>query len=343
MKTPIVIAFVISCLTACSDNDVVKGIQFPCGDGYEKLSEYNFFEEPISDLRPREGVLPYGLNSILFSDHVEKQRFVYVPKGQVTPYDTTDVLSFPVGTILIKNFFFTSPTGERDLIETRLLLHRRDGWNAEVYEWNEAQTEAFRIIVGREKSISFEKDGKLMTTRYQIPNKNQCKTCHAQGNDVVPIGPKVGNLNRSYTYNAVSENQLDRWVTTGILAAPPGNIPHWPDYRDGSEDLTLRARAYLEVNCAHCHRREGAASNTGLFLQYYNHDSLSYGFRKKTVAAGAGSGDLTYNIVPGHAEQSILYYRMNSTAVQVRMPELGRNLIDEEGVALIKEWIDAMD
>ncbi|HEU5147238.1 MAG TPA: SO2930 family diheme c-type cytochrome, partial [Chryseosolibacter sp.] len=266
-----------------------------------------------------------------------------VPKGESISYDTTDALPFPVGTILVKNFSYMSSTGSRHLIETRLLLHRQWGWDAEVYEWNEDQTEAFRLVEGREKMIDFQQDGKLRTTRYQIPNKNQCKTCHAQGNNVVPIGPKVANLNRSYTYDGVRDNQLDRWVTAGILAVPPGNIPRWPNYSDVSENLTSRARAYLEVNCAHCHRAEGAASNTKLILQYYNYDSLSYGFRKRPVAPGAGSGGLTFNIVPGHAEQSILYYRMNSTDVRVRMPELGRNLIDEEGVALIKEWIDGMD
>lgn len=348
MKTLLAIAIPLICLVACDDDIEINcasegAVAFPCPEVFERLSSYNLFEQPLSQLRPRAGVLPYDLNAALFSDYAQKQRFVYVPKGESISYDTTDALPFPVGTILVKNFFYMSSTGSRHLIETRLLLHQQWGWDAEVYEWNEDQTEAFRIVEGREKMIDFQQDGKLRTTRYQIPNKNQCKTCHAQGNNVVPIGPKVGNLNRSYTYDGVRENQLDRWVTAGILAVPPGNIPRWPNYSDVSESLTSRARAYLEVNCAHCHRAEGAASNTKLILQYYNYDSLSYGFRKRPVAPGAGSGGLTFNIVPGHAEQSILYYRMNSTDVRVRMPELGRNLIDEEGVALIKEWIDGMD
>jgi uncharacterized repeat protein (TIGR03806 family) len=334
LKTGILLLSLISC------TEEIK----PSGESvFHKLSDYNFFEEPLAALHPRPGVMPYDLNTALFSDYALKQRFVYVPEGTQIPYDTTSVLSFPVGSVLIKNFFYTLPSGERKIVETRLLLHQVTGWNAEVYEWNAAQTEAVRIIVGKEESITFLKDGEIMTTAYQIPNKNQCKTCHAFGNKIIPIGPKVGNLNKPYHYTDGMENQLDRWTAEGILQQPVGKIPRWPDYCDQTENLTLRARAYLEVNCGHCHQRNGAASNTGLYLQYHNYDALSYGFFKTPVASGEGSGDLKYDIVPGDAEKSILHYRMNSVSVEVRMPELGRNLIDEKGVSLIREWIDKME
>jgi uncharacterized repeat protein (TIGR03806 family) len=309
---------------------------------YDKLSGYSFFKEPMASLVPREGVIPYDLNTPLFSDYAEKQRFVYVPKGKQIPYDTTGVLRFPVGSILIKNFLYTLPSGERKIVETRLLINESTGWIAEVYEWNEAQTEAVRIITGKVESITFIKNNLVVTTNYQIPNKNQCKGCHAFGNKIIPIGPKVGNLNREYQYSNGNENQLNKWAADGILQQPIGNIPRWPASSDSTQNLARRARTYLEVNCGHCHGRQGAASNTGLYLQYDNDDSLSYGFYKTPVAAGLGSGDLMYDIVPGHAEQSIMYHRMNSISVEVRMPELGRNLIDEKGVALIKEWIDKM-
>jgi uncharacterized repeat protein (TIGR03806 family) len=341
----IVVVMLFVFLGGCEDAPPAPtfGVQFADKEPFNKLSEYNLFEEPLVKLMPAEGVLPYDLNASLFSDYATKQRFIYVPKGKITAYDTADALNFPVGTILVKHFSYTLPTGDNMIVETRLLLHRSSGWDAEVYEWNDEQTEATRLVVGKEKTISFFRDGSVITSRYLIPNKNQCKTCHAFGNKIIPIGPKIGNLNRMYHYEGGPQSQIDKWVEHQILAPPSGRVPKWPDYTSAGESIGLRARAYLEVNCAHCHRREGSASNSGLYLRYHNYDSLSYGFYKTPVAAGAGSGGLHYDIVPGKADESILYYRMNSTNVKLRMPELGRSLIDDQGVAIIKEWINGMD
>ncbi|WP_246070152.1 SO2930 family diheme c-type cytochrome [Mangrovivirga cuniculi] len=320
------------------------GPRFPESQVFEKLSDYRLFEGSLSDLKPVEGVLPYDLNSPLFTDHASKFRFVYVPNGDVASYDTTDVLTFPKGTILVKNFYYTLQSGEDFIIETRLLLHQSSGWNLEVYEWNDEQTEAYRNIVGNTKPLSFVANGQSYTVDYVIPNKNQCKNCHARGNDEKPIGPVVQNLNKNYSYSDGVENQLTKWVEAGILEQPNhSEIPAWADYTDETRSLNDRARVYLEVNCAHCHQKNGSAYNSGLFLNYYNTDSLSLGFNKTPVAAGAGSGGLDYVIVKGDADASILHYRMNSTSTKVMMPELGRTLIDEEGVALIREWINSIE
>ena len=47
-------------------------------------------------------------------------------------------------------------------------------------------------------------------------------------------------------------------------------------------------------------------------------------------------------IKPGSAEESILHYRINSSELEVRMPELGRELIHTEGVELIHDWINSL-
>jgi uncharacterized repeat protein (TIGR03806 family) len=344
MRTASVFIAILFALGACDKESLPPdtGVRFPGGTVFEKLTQYRLFNEPMSALKPAEGVLPYDLNAPLFSDYAQKQRFVYVPAGKTVAYDTADVLKFPIGTILVKSFIYTLPTGARKIIETRLLLNQSNGWNAEVYVWNDGQTEATRMITGKEETITFMKNGEVATTSYQVPNKNQCKACHQIGTQVMPIGPKVANINKTYNYETGGVNQIDKWVSEGFLSASSGNIPRWPDYTDPSENLGLRARAYLEVNCAHCHRREGAASNSGLYLRYSNYDSLSLGFYKSPVAAGNGSGDLSNDILPGKAAESIIYFRMNSTEVDVRMPELGRTLIHEEGVALIRDWINAM-
>jgi mono/diheme cytochrome c family protein len=112
---------------------------------------------------------------------------------------------------------------------------------------------------------------------------------------------------------------------------------------DPDISLTDQARAYLDINCAHCHKPTGSASNSGLWLEWETKDAVKWGVGKHPTAAGRGSGDALVVIEPGQPERSILSYRMASDEAGIAMPELGRALIDEEGVALINAWISEME
>jgi hypothetical protein len=79
-----------------------------------------------------------------------------------------------------------------------------------------------------------------------------------------------------------------------------------------------------------------------LHLTSLEKDPAHLGFCKSPVAAGKGSGGLRYDIHPGQPDSSILVYRMQQQDPGVRMPELGRQLLHEEGVALIREWIASL-
>ncbi len=104
-----------------------------------------------------------------------------------------------------------------------------------------------------------------------------------------------------------------------------------------------RARAYLDANCSHCHDRHGPAASSALYLSAQEKEPHTLGRCKAPVAAGRGSGkDLPFDIVPGKPERSIIVYRLGSQDPGVMMPELGRSLVHEEGVALIREWIQQM-
>ena len=130
------------------------------------------------------------------------------------------------------------------------------------------------------------------------------------------------------------------WVDRGLLdkaSAPPASA----DWRVG--ELDAQARAYLDVNCAHYHRRDGPASNSGLFLTYGEQGRAAWGYRKRPVAAGRGLGGLEFDIAPGDPDGSILTYRMNSLDPGIMMPELGRALRHDEGVMLIRDWIALLD
>ena len=176
-----------------------------------------------------------------------------------------------------------------------------------------------------------------------LPNKNQCTNCHSSTGSTNIIGPRIQNLNKIYNYASGAASQIDYWIEQGVLEAPNTDlIPAWPQFEDASADLNDKARAYLAVNCASCHTANGAASNSGLFLDYDNQDEASLGILKTPVAAGSGSGGYTYVIDPGNAAESILLFRMNSSEIDIRMPEIGRELIHEEGIDLIEAWINSL-
>jgi len=106
--------------------------------------------------------------------------------------------------------------------------------------------------------------------------------------------------------------------------------------------LEQRARAYLDINCAHCHNPDGPGNTSGLDLRAFQNDMVALGECKTPVAAGRGSGNLRFAILPGRPEESILVHRLGSTEPKVMMPELGRSAVHREGLELIRSWIAAM-
>lgn len=347
-KIIILLALLVFGFSHCSDDEpdaTLNIVNIPSGNGFSLLSEYNFFTGTLANLNPNTeaGVLPYDLNTALFSDYALKKRFVYVPEGSTIPFDTSAVLDLPVGSVLIKHFYYPNPGGDEKYIETRLLIRQTDGWQPETYEWNTDKTDAQRTVVGGTRNLTVNANGQNQDFSYLIPNQNQCKNCHAFNGEIEPIGPVVHNLNKDYPYADGTMNQLEKWSTEGFLESSTlSNISKWASIDDQSVSVNDRARAYLAVNCSSCHRLEGSAANSGLYLEYHNQDSLSIGLWKTPVAAGAGSGGLTYVIHPGDADQSILLYRMIANEVDERMPEIGRELLHDEGIQLIRTWIDSL-
>jgi len=317
------------------------------GVGKLLLSDYGFFKGPLSRLEPAEHVFAYTLNSPLFSDYAFKKRFIYIPEGAHASYHASEVLDFPEGTVLIKNFYypadFNKPEHDHRLLETRLLLVQKGEWKALTYVWNDTQTQAHLEVAGRTMPVQWRhSDGTLRKVNYSVPSINQCKGCHLKGNKVMPIGPTARQLNAKLPGADVS--QLVQWQHDGILKNLPELrlVPRLAVYEDSTEPLAARARAWLEVNCAHCHRPDGPAKTSGLHLLADVAEGNVLGIGKAPVAAGKGSGGRLYGIVPGKPDQSILQYRIESTHPGIMMPELGRTLVHEEGVALVREWIKSM-
>ncbi len=313
------------------------------------LSAYNLFTDGAKQA-PNDRVVPYDLSTPLFTDYAQKYRFVYVPTGKTAAYTDDGAFDFPVGTALIKTFAypadFRRPKDDIRLIETRLLIHRADGWISLPYLWKADMSDARLKVGGKRLPVTWtDGAGKSRTIKYRVPNKNQCKACHVVGKQVSPIGPKARNLNRDYDYPTGRANQLAYWTGAGILTGAPDpakapKVAVWDDDTSGS--LDARARAYLDVNCGHCHNPQGPAHTSGLYLTVTENRPVHWGVNKTPVAAGRGSGGLAYDIVPGKPDQSILTYRMNSIDPGIIMPELGRVTIHDEGLDLIRRWITGL-
>ncbi|MEN7341435.1 MAG: SO2930 family diheme c-type cytochrome [Pseudomonadota bacterium] len=339
-------------------------------DNPTRLSAWQLFRLSSNQLVLNERVVAYELNSPLFSDYAHKLRTITLPDGLAAEYSPTETFDFPVGTIISKTFYYPSEdaAGHRvtvgvddtpkrladgfdltsvRLIETRILVHRAEGWVALPYVWNEEQTEAVLKRAGAIKPLRLISQEDEQPFNYLVPNVNQCAGCHATNatsRKLLPIGPKARHLNRESTLFDGMPNQLQYWASVGMLKGlPPDNeIPANAAWDDQTAPLDRRARAYLDINCAHCHNAQGAADTSGLHLEATTPHGVQLGLCKPPIAAGTGTGDRRYDIVPGDADASIFTYRMASDDPAVMMPELGRAIAHNDGVSLIAAWINAM-
>ncbi|MEO1014592.1 MAG: SO2930 family diheme c-type cytochrome [Pseudomonadota bacterium] len=337
-------------------------------EGYpERLSDWNVVRSEGGALRLAAGTTPYDLATPLFTDYALKLRTVSLPEGAKADYRDDDVFAFPVGTIITKTFYFGQnadgavtdsgapafsdgalPMEGVRLMETRVLAHRADGWVAIPYVWNEAQTEAMLKRTGAIATLTLARAGTTpVEFPYVVPNQNQCAGCHAPNNTtraISPIGPKARHLNTASVYHD-GANQIAYWRDAGLLAISEAEFAAAPQnavWTDETASVDARARAYLDSNCSHCHNSVGPADTSGLDLTP-TAAGPSLGYCKAAIAAGDGAGGRPYDIVPGHPDDSILLFRMETTDPAAMMPELGRALAHDEGVALIREWIAGLD
>ena len=370
-RAPLALLAAAAALAACgsspkaADGGSDAGDQCNLADGSyllgpcPMLSDYGLVSIQDGGIVYAPGVVPYDLNTPLFSDYATKERAVWLPPGTQATYNPVNAFTFPVGTILIKSFGF--PDDDRKAqplvtwIETRLLVNSPTGWQTNTYLWDPAQQSAPILNAGIERTVSWIwPDGGVMTAAYEVPiAPTQCEECHKYTDQnyvttIIPIGPKARQLNKSYGYASGPENELVYWIDAGILGGAPDAsewpvLPVWDDPTTGT--VAERARAYLEANCAHCHNglpggpAGGTASSSGLWLLYSETDPEHIGICKSPVAAGPATGGYDFDIDPGYPDASIVVYRMASTTTQVEMPQLERSVVDVQGLGLVTEWI----
>lgn len=290
----------------------------------EQLSAYNIFEGEALDLRPNSDYHLLELSSPLFTDYTHKQRLVKVPIGTKIEKGMDENLDFPDGTILVKTFFYYQDDRDislgKRIIESRLLIKEDEKWNAATYIWNENQSDAFLDSNGSETDVTWiDNSGNSLSTRYQIPAQNECGTCHQSNSKLTPLGPNLRNLNREVERNHTSTNQLIHLQEIGVMNTfPVGNISEIVDYMDSSLSLDLRARAYLAMNCAHCHNPSG----------WEKSGQRRFDFSYETPLSQSGIAN---------KKEKILRNMENG-----RMPFIGTSMKHQEGIQLIKDFLNGL-
>lgn len=349
-------------LVSCKDDegvtppDGLSMVNFDINSApYPKLSTYAFFTGEMKNLSPNRKVIPYEPASSLFTDYAAKKRFIWMPEGVKASYDgDSKSLNFPVGTVLIKNFYYTTiqPNNSTKIIETRLMIRKSSGWIFAEYIWNDQQTEANLVagpdFPGSAETITFKKDnGDIVTTDYRLPSEAECLACHKLNDDPVigdrpvPIGVKPQNLNGNYSYPQGVKNQLQKLVDEGYLTSYPSNIVSTVDYRDTSKPVEIRLRSYLDINCGHCHQDNGRCDYRAIrlaFNQTSNPDNLGV-----CVSADEPVGSLDKIIFPGNHNKSVMNYRLVSVAENTMMPLFGRTIVHDEGVSLVQQYINSLN
>lgn len=311
----------------------------------EYISEYSLltFNESLEASAVTPG-LPYSLNSSLFSDHARKYRFIFIPNNQTAIFDALNSFEFPIGTALVKIFampFDTSNSAEQ-IIEIRLLIHRKEGWVALPYIWDESLHDARLDINGEAFQYNLIHHNTNLLSNYTVPTYAGCRTCHVSGTDTTPIGTKARSLNKLVVHNNKEINQLQLWHSLGMLDGLPddlSSIDTAPDWQDESANLQDRAKAYLDINCAHCHSDGGAGALSGLRLEYWR-KNIDYSHGVCNSSHGWRGGG--FDIWPGDGEISSIPIRMRHTEPKDRMPPIGRSLVDEDAAALVSSWIDSL-
>lgn len=326
------IGLLILSMHACSkDNDrfdfkvEIPDFNFPKTIDFEdSLSAYNIFEGSLADLIPSNDFQLLELSSILFTDYAYKQRLVKVPDGTQMIRLNDGSIDFPDGTILTKTFFYYKD--ERDtslgkrIVETRLLIKKTDKWNVATYLWNQAQTAATLALNGVDTQVSWiNANGNSPSTLYHVPNENECMTCHQSNSNMIPLGSSLRNLNRMVDRNGVSLNQINHLQSVGTLSNfPVSQVPQMVNYNDLNAALSERGRAYLAMNCAHCHNPTAWEATT----------EREFDFRYETPLGQTG----------------IMFEegKIMDALLDREMPFIGTTILDQEGVDLIIEYLESL-
>ncbi|MCB0445067.1 MAG: fibronectin type III domain-containing protein [Gelidibacter sp.] len=289
------------------------------------LSEMNLFAGTLNQLQPSAYAFEYQLHTPLFTDYAHKQRLIALPAGQTLEVNGDGFPNFPDNTVIAKTFYYNIDDRDESLgktiVETRVLIKKSGIWQLGNYKWNTAQTEAYLDTDGGTVPLVWiDTDGNENSVNYNIPNSQDCIKCHNNTGIITPIGPKLRSLN--FEVNGI--NQLQKLKDFNLLngLSSPDDISILPNWEDTNNyTLAERARAYLDVNCAHCHSPGGFCS-----------DQMPLDFRYETPFEDTNIDAFKYAI-SGYTS----FYSPG-----VSMPLIGTTMVHQEGHDLIQAYVNSL-
>ncbi len=311
-----------------------------------RLSDTGCFVD-LKALEPGPDLIPYEVNSALWTDGAFKPRYMVVPSPERISISENGSWRYPDGSVLIKVFGFEFAAGDpesRRAVETRFMVRTSGRWDYYTYQWNDDGTDAELLEARKTVEYTIQASGGPEVIEYLFPQREDCTACHFEGFHEV-LGPKTAQINRLHNYDGVVVNQLAAMTEIDLLSKvidPAGEIepsaePRMANPHEGEGSLEDRARAYLDANCSHCHRPNAYADTAlhGLDLRYevsLEESGLCEPMRYFPEWQG------TPRIAPRDPAGSGIMQRFDLDAEQ-RMPSLGTSNVDPFGTQLLSEWI----
>ncbi len=301
--------------------------------------------------QPAAGVVPYSVNSELWSDGATAERFLAIPGTGRIVLDRQGNWKFPDGTVLVRTVSIDAELGKprsRRRVETQILHLEADSWRPYSYVWNDEETDAELVgAQGRTLTLATTASGPRERS-YRVYSRTECALCHNPWvekkttifgiQSASPLGVNTYQINKPQDG---ARNQLATLHQLGLLAwrPAPERLPRLVDPYDESADLDRRARSYLETNCAHCHQfNAGGAANIALGYKVALADTRMVDVRPIQGTFNIAGARI---IAPGDPAGSILYYRVSKLGAG-RMPRVGSNQVDERASRMIHDWIARM-
>ena len=319
-----------------------------------RLSETGLFAS-VKDHTPVPGVVPFAINGRQWQDGATAVCWAAFPgtsaatlhaEGKPIPgmvYWHSFRMHFPKDAVLLRTW---SLAGRR--VETQLLHYDGVDWRGYAFAWRDDQTDADLVNAdGAEKEVRGA--GGRGTRLWQFQSRSQCLLCHNnQSEYALAFLPE--QLNRP---GPDGPNQLITLTELGYIHRTGKNSKPLPpfdaasaarerkvtDPTDTTQSLEARARGYLHANCGHCHFEHGGGT-VSLRLQFAVPNAQMQAIGVRPTRGDFGLPD-AYIIKPGDPWSSTLCYRMAKFG-RDRMPHIGAEWPDEEGLQLIEEWITGL-
>ena len=310
------------------------------------LSQTGVFAD-LPAFQPAPGLIPYTVNSPLWSDGGGKSRWVALAADAVVGFSPAGRWSFPAGTVFVKHFSLpvddTNPRVLRRL-ETRLLVRDSSGavYGAS-YKWRADNSEADLVNAGFTEEVAIKTAAGARVQKWFYPGRQDCLTCHTPISGGV-LGVNARQLNGDLTYPETggTDNQLRVWSHLGLFDKPLDEkglalIPRLVAVTNTAAPLNTRVRSYLDANCSHCHQPGGV----GAFFDARFETPLA----RQNLINGPVQNPLGLAgakvVVPGDTNKSILFHRVGLVGDH-QMPPIAKNVVDDRAVAVIAKWISAM-